>query len=45
MAEPWWICFFVGGKKILGSGSKFNCATRVGSGQKISGTGQVRASV
>ncbi len=28
-----------------GSGSKFNCAARVGSGQTISGTGRVRASV
>ncbi len=27
------------------SGSKFNCAARVGSGQTISGTGRVRASV
>ncbi len=35
------------GKKISGSGSKFNCAARVGScrGQTISGTGRVRASV
>ncbi len=28
-----------------GSGFKFNCAARVGSGQTISGTGRVRASV
>ncbi len=32
-------------KKTSGSGSKFNCAARVGSGQTISGTGRVRASV
>ncbi len=28
----------------MGSGSEFNCAARVGSGQTISGTGRVRAS-
>ncbi len=32
-------------KKTSGSGSKFNCVARVGSGQTISGTGRVRASV
>ncbi len=31
--------FVVGGKKISGSGSKFNCAARVGLGQTISSTG------
>ncbi len=31
----------MGGKKISGSGSKLNCATRVGSGRMISGTGRV----
>ncbi len=42
---------FVGGGDFgSGSGSKFNCAARVGSGrvgsgQTISGTGRVRASV
>ncbi len=34
-----------GGDFGSGSGSKFNCAARVGSGQTISGTGRVRASV
>ncbi len=34
-----------GGDFESGSGSKFNCAARVGSGQTISGTGRVRASV
>ncbi len=33
------------GIKNSGSGSKFNCAARVGSGQTISGTGRDRASV
>ncbi len=40
--------FFVircGGGGGSGSGSKFNCAARVGSGQTISGTGRARASV
>ncbi len=32
-------------KKTSGSASKFNCAARVGSGQTISGTGRVRASI
>ncbi len=37
---------FVGGGDFgSGSGSKFNRAARVGSGQTISGTGRVRASV
>ncbi len=37
----------VGGKNILasGSGPKFKCAALVGSGQTISGTGQVLASI
>ncbi len=34
-----------GGDFGSGSGSKLNCAARVGSGQTISGTGRVRASV
>ncbi len=34
-----------GGDFGSGSGSKFNCAARIGSGQTISGTGRVRASV
>ncbi len=34
-----------GGDFGSGSGSKFNCAARVGLGQTISGTGRVRASV
>ncbi len=34
-----------GGDFGSGSGSKFNRAARVGSGQTISGTGRVRASV
>ncbi len=34
-----------GGDFGSGLGSKFNCAARVGSGQTISGTGRVRASV
>ncbi len=34
-----------GGDFGSGSGSKFNCAARVGSGRTISGTGRVRASV
>ncbi len=34
-----------GGDFGSGSGSKFNCAARVGSGQTISGTGRDRASV
>ncbi len=34
-----------GGDFGSGSGSKFNCAGRVGSGQTISGTGRVRALV
>ncbi len=34
-----------GGDLGSGSGSKFNRAARVGSGQTISGTGRVRASV
>ncbi len=34
-----------GGDFGSGSGSKFNCAARVGSGQTVSGTGRVRASV
>ncbi len=34
-----------GGGDILSSGSKLNCAAQVGSGQTISGTGRVRASV
>ncbi len=50
--QPFSFCFlfFVvgrgrGGDFGSGSGSKFNCAARVGSGQTISGTGRVRASV
>ncbi len=45
---PFFFCWlFVGGGGDFGSGSgsKFNCAARVGSGQTISGTGRVRASV
>ncbi len=34
-----------GGDFGSGSGSKCNCAARVGSGQTVSGTGRVRASV
>ncbi len=47
--QSWDAAFFVvyslWGIKNSGSGSKFNCAARVGSGQTISGTGRVRASV
>ncbi len=49
---PFFLLFVVGrgggggaGDFGSGSGSKFNCAARVGSGQTISGTGRVRASV
>ncbi len=46
---PFFLLFVVGrgggGDLGSGSGSKFNCAARVGSGQTISGTGRVRASV
>ncbi len=39
--------FLIGysGKKNSGSGSKFNCAARVGSGQTSSGTGRVWATI
>ncbi len=40
-----WLIVVGGGDFGSGSGSKFNCAARVGSGQTISGTGRVRASV
>ncbi len=48
--QPFSFFFFyslwaVGGDFGSGSGSKFNCAARVGSGQTISGTGRVQASV
>ncbi len=46
--QPFSLLLFVvgrGGDFGSGSGSKFNCAARVGSGQMISGTGRVRASV
>ncbi len=45
--QPFSLLFVVGGGGDFGSGSgsKFNCAARVGSGQTISGTGRVRASV
>ncbi len=49
---PFFFLFVMGGGGDFGSGSgsKFNCAARVGSGrvgsgQTISGTGRVRASV
>ncbi len=46
---PFFLLFAVGWRRGgdfgSGSGSKFNCAARVGSGQTISGTGRVRASV
>ncbi len=40
-----WLFVVGGGDFGSGSGSKLNCAARVGSGQTISGTGRVRASV
>ncbi len=47
--QPFFFLFVLGGGGGgdfgSGSGSKFNCAARVGSGQTISGTGRVRASV